>query len=210
MTIGKPEADRLLAELDALIGPPPDPYRSEPPPRPRAAAETLPAPPAPALPPQPAQAPPEALAAPSAAAPPLQRAPLVLLAEDDKDYRKVVRYLLSSNGYAVAEAGNGLDALKAARQRTPDLIILDFEMPRMNGYELLQELRSQDETRKVPVVFLTGAANRRHLRAIGLDVARFIEKPLPNAQLLATVMELVTAAPKPPVALAAKQPRLAD
>ncbi|MDP3541803.1 MAG: ATPase, T2SS/T4P/T4SS family, partial [Elusimicrobiota bacterium] len=125
------------------------------------------------------------------------RTPRVLLVEDNADYRKVLRYLLASHGYAVTEAADGADGLKAARAQPPDLALLDFEMPRMNGYELLLELRRRDETRKLPVVFLTGAAGRRHLKDLSLDVALFLDKPIMNAKVLEAVAGLLGAPPLP-------------
>jgi type IV pilus assembly protein PilB len=79
----------------------------------------------------------------------------------------------------------------------------------MNGYEFLTELRRLDETRKVPVVFLTGAAGRRHLRELGLDVARFLDKPIANADLLKAVSEIVSAPPAAAAAPAADAPETA-
>ena len=184
------DPERLLAELDALIGPlsPESPQ----PEAERASATT------PVEEPPPAQAAAEPLVtqastdggkeeAEALLRPLARRAPRVLIVEDSKDYRKVLRYLLTSRGYEVSEADNGAEGLRVAREQRPDLALLDFEMPRMNGYELLMELRRRDETRKLPVIFLTGAANRRHLRDLGLDVARLLEKPISNADLLQAV-----------------------
>ncbi|MBI5245666.1 MAG: Flp pilus assembly complex ATPase component TadA [Elusimicrobia bacterium] len=172
---------RLLAELDALIGPMPEET-------PRAAPQPAPPPPAPEESPPPS---------PVREARSRTTAPRVLLVEDNADYRKVLRYLLASNGYAVSEARDGAEGLAAARELRPDLALLDFEMPRMNGYELLLELRRSEDTRKLPVVFLTGAANRRHLKDLSLDVARFLDKPISNSQLLETVADLLGAPPLP-------------
>ncbi len=185
------DPDRLLAELDALIGPLPDetpaPEPESPPPLPQ---ESPPPPPA------------ERTETNGAVVLHPERAgrrttPRVLLVEDNADYRKVLHYLLASNGYAVSEARDGREGLKAAREVRPDLALLDFDMPHMNGYELLVELRRNEETRKLPVVFLTGAANRRHLKDLSLDVARFLDKPISNSQLLQTVADLLGAPPVP-------------
>ena len=205
------DPDRLLAELDALIGPMPAEARLPPPEPPRPSSpsrtphSTAKAPPA-QTPPiltgaavtneaaaEPRRAPPSDGADNMESAFPRPRTRRILIVEDNDDYRKVLRYLFSTHGYAVSEASNGADGLKAAREKLPDLALLDFEMPLMNGYELLTELRTRDETRKLPVVFLTGAANRRHLRELGLDVARFLEKPISNAELLQVVADLLGA-----------------
>lgn len=168
------DPDALLAQIDALLGPLP------------AGEEAVPAAPL-AVEESPVSSAPEAEAS---VAPP-RRARRILLVEDNQDYRRVLRSLLVDRGYLVSEAGDGQEGLKAARALHPDLAMLDFEMPRMNGYELLQELRKSDETRRLPVVFLTGAGNRRQLREIAVDVARFLEKPVPNEELLRVVEELL-------------------
>ncbi|MFI5360939.1 MAG: ATPase, T2SS/T4P/T4SS family [Elusimicrobiota bacterium] len=197
------DPDRLLAELDALIGPMPPaaspPQRELPtialPPSAGAAPQRCDGEPPAAAEPAPRPRRDDAQAVLPAAARP--RAPRLLIVEDNEDYRRVLHYLFVSNGYSVVKAENGAEGLKAAREQVPDLAILDFEMPRMNGYELLVELRRRDETRKLPVIFLTGAATRRHLRDLGMDVARFLEKPIPNAELLKVVKELLGAPPLP-------------
>jgi type IV pilus assembly protein PilB len=200
------DPDRLLAELDALIGPMPSeapPLPPAPPPPPVAPPRMTPTANGAARPAEPAAAP---VPAPSSAdggepevkAPAHPRAPHILIVEDNADYRKVLRYLFTTHGYSVTTAGDGVEGLDAARKQVPDLALLDFEMPRMNGYELLMELRRRDETRKIPVVFLSGAANRRHLRDIGMDVARFLDKPSSNAEVLEAVTTLLGAPPPPP------------
>jgi type IV pilus assembly protein PilB len=188
----KIDTERLLAELDALIGGGVRPARRAP--EPAAPAEES------APPPAPAPAGQDAAPDPPAEDPARGPAPRILIVEDDKDYRKVVRYLFTTAGYRVTEAGNGAEGLRLARENPPDLALLDFEMPRMNGYELLQELRQREETRKVPVILLTGAANRRHLKELGLDIAKFLEKPMPNAELLAAVRGILGEAPPPSAA----------
>jgi len=175
---GGPE-DRLLAELDALIGSMP----SAPPPA--AAAVPTPAEPEPAR----SREPP---AAPASS----KRRRRVLVADDSKDYRKILAYLLAENGYDVVEAGDGVEGLRLARARRPDLALIDFEMPGMNGYELIQELRGSEETRRIAIVMLTGAKNRRHLQQIGLSIEAFLEKPISNADLLAALARVRDALPE--------------
>src|SRR5579885_1477142 len=70
------------------------------------------------------------------------RAPKILLVDDSGDQRKIVRHLLERSGYSVIEAADGREGLSRAISETPDAVLLDFDMPNMNGYELLQELRA--------------------------------------------------------------------
>ncbi|MBI5596228.1 MAG: response regulator [Elusimicrobia bacterium] len=159
------DIDALLAQLDQLVAPPsPRPTVREPEPAQAAA-------PAPVPPPAPGPA----------------KAQHILIVEDSKDYREVITFLLSESGYRVTTACDGREGLARARELRPDLVLLDFNMPELNGYEVIQELRSSDDTRKVPIILFTGAPNRRALREMRLDIDGFLEKPVSNAQLLTEV-----------------------
>ncbi|MBI5240887.1 MAG: Flp pilus assembly complex ATPase component TadA [Elusimicrobia bacterium] len=122
----------------------------------------------------------------------------VLVVEDNKDYRSLVKVLLTSHSYRVMEAGDGRSALEQVERRRPDLVILDFNMPRMNGYEVLQELRSRLELRGLPVIMFTGAPNRQHLKSLNLEISDFLEKPVTNARLLESVEKALAALPAAP------------
>ena len=119
----------------------------------------------------------------------------VLIVDDSNDYRGVVRYLLEQTGYMVVEAVDGAEGLAKAIEEKPDLILLDFNMPFMNGYELLQELRATFELRKTPIIMFTGAPNRKQLMQLGMDISAFLEKPVTNAQLLEAVAEAIKDSP---------------
>jgi PAS domain S-box-containing protein len=90
-----------------------------------------------------------------------------LVAEDDEVTRRVLRETLESEGWDVAEAGDGRAALAAVAARRPDLILLDLLMPEMDGFEFLEELRKGEETRSIPIVVITcktiAADDRRRL-----------------------------------------------
>ncbi|TBR24758.1 response regulator [bacterium] len=173
---------RLLAELDALMGPGPERAAAPPvvadfdlhvpPPQPR----------------RPAPAPePNRAAEGEAPAPAPADGRTVLVVEDDKDFRKILRYLLTQRGHRVIEAKDGAEGLKLARANHPSLALLDFDMPGLNGYELLQELRRGEETRHLPIIMITGAKNRRQLRELGMDISDFLDKPIENDSFLAAV-----------------------
>ncbi|MEK7858286.1 MAG: ATPase, T2SS/T4P/T4SS family [Elusimicrobiota bacterium] len=119
----------------------------------------------------------------------------VLIVDDSNDYRGVVRYLLEQTGYMVVEAVDGAEGLAKAIEEKPDLILLDFNMPFMNGYELLQELRATFELRKTPIIMFTGAPNRKQLMQLGMDISAFLEKPVTNAQLLEAVAAAIKDSP---------------
>lgn len=130
---------------------------------------------------------------------PKPQARTVLVVDDNKDYRELVKHLLSIHNYNVLEAGNGEEALSVINTLCPDLALVDFNMPKMNGYELIQELRSNYDTRKLRIIMFTGASNRQHLRTLNMDISDFLEKPVSNAKLLESVAKAfgISAAPAP-------------
>ena len=136
----------------------------------------------------------------------------VLVVDDNKDYRDLVKHLLSVNHYSIMEASNGAEALEVINKQIPDLVLVDFNMPKMNGYELIQELRSNYDTRKLRIIMFTGASNRQHLKTLNMDISDFLEKPVSNAKLLESVSKAFggTRAPAPAPAPARPAPRPAD
>ncbi|MBI5631247.1 MAG: Flp pilus assembly complex ATPase component TadA [Elusimicrobia bacterium] len=144
------------------------------------------------------------------------RPPRVLVIDDNKDYRDLVRTLLSDQGYQVLEAKDGSDGLSLAMDETPDLVITDFNMPRRNGYEFVQEMKSAMETRPIPIIMFSGAPNRQHIKELGLDLVDFLDKPVPNDKLLQTVRRVLgssgprTDAPSPAQSALPAEPRSSE
>jgi len=131
----------------------------------------------------------------------------IVLVDDNNDYRALIKSLLESSAYEVIEAANGALALPLILRAQPDLVIVDFNMPKMNGYELIEQIRSRAETRAIPIIMFTGAANRRHLRTMDMGVADFLEKPVPNKTFLRSVAKaLGLAESEPPPAPEAVPP----
>ena len=79
----------------------------------------------------------------------------VLVVDDEGTIRRIVQINLTRAGYRVSVAEDGIQAIELARQEKPDLIVLDVMMPRMDGFEALQRLKSDPETQKIPVIMLT-------------------------------------------------------
>jgi CheY-like chemotaxis protein len=93
----------------------------------------------------------------------------LLLAEDDPDIQKVVRMSLRVRGVTdVLLADNGEDCLRLAKDKRPDVVLLDVMMPRMDGYETCRRLKLDPETRDIPVIFLTAKAQHFEMKR-GLD-----------------------------------------
>ncbi len=129
----------------------------------------------------------------AAAAPrPLQERPLSILVVDDSvSIRQVVSRLMENQGWRVRTARDGLDALEQVRTERPDLIVLDIEMPRMNGYEFLSALGGEPAVRDVPVVMLTSRATAKHQdRAVSLGASGFVIKPYNDNEFVDLVLNL--------------------
>jgi len=142
---------------------------------------------------------------PAEAAPP-SRPKTIVLVDDNSDYRELVKNLLLGQSYKVLDAPNGVLALPLILKSRPDLVILDFNMPRMNGYELIQEVRSRWETMKIPIILFTGAPNRGNLKSLDLPISDFLEKPVSNRALLQSVAKALGLAPAPAAAPAQAEP----
>ena len=117
---------------------------------------------------------------------------LVLVADDDPDIRQLVRLRLERSGYDVVSAEDGVAALELARDRSPDLAILDVSMPHMNGLDVARTLRQENAT--LPVILLTGRVRDEDvLEGANTDVDRYITKPFSPQELESQVRELAHA-----------------
>ena len=112
--------------------------------------------------------------------------PLVLVVEDYQDAREMYAAYLQFSGFEVAEATNGLEAIDKTLELMPDIILMDLALPRMDGWEATRRLKTDERTRKIPIVALTGHALAGHAegaRQAGCDA--FLTKPCPPDRLLA-------------------------
>lgn len=121
-----------------------------------------------------------------------QQHPLEILVVDDSvSVRTVVARLMQRQGWQVRTAKDGIEAIERLHTRKPDLIILDVEMPRMNGYEFMSSLRSQEAFKGTPVIMLTSRASAKHReKAEALGVNGFMNKPYENDAFVALVRRL--------------------
>jgi two-component system phosphate regulon response regulator PhoB len=112
--------------------------------------------------------------------------PVVLLAEDEGALMTLLRYNVEKEGYRAIEARDGEEALMLAEEDTPDLIILDWMLPRVSGIEVCRRLRGRSETRNVPIIMLT-ARGEEPDRIRGLDTGAddYVTKPFSMTELLA-------------------------
>ncbi len=118
--------------------------------------------------------------------------PLVMVVDDSITMRKVTGRVLGRQGFEVMTAKDGLDALEQMEERVPDLMLLDIEMPRMDGYELATEMKRNARLRQVPIVMITSRTGDKHRqRAFDLGVNRYLGKPYQETELLRNVSDLL-------------------
>lgn len=118
----------------------------------------------------------------------------VLIVEDNIANRELMAYLFQSAGYAPAMASDGIEGLQRARERRPDIILADLNMPRLDGYGLLHALRADDDLRDVTVLAVTALAmvgDRDRVLQAGFD--GYVTKPIDPETLVATVEAFIPA-----------------
>ena len=115
----------------------------------------------------------------------------VLLVDDEDNLRKVMRDLLDRDGFDVAEARDGVEALAQADRNAPDVIVLDLNLPGLSGYDVLQRLRAHPATARTPVVVLTAKGDEdNEVRVFELGADDFLTKPF-RARALSARLEAV-------------------
>jgi two-component system, cell cycle response regulator DivK len=108
----------------------------------------------------------------------------VLIADDKKTCRELIRMVLENPGHEVKEACDGLEAVRYAREEPPDLIILDLQMPVLDGFGALAELRGDQRLAATPIMALTASVMRGDReRALAAGFDSYIGKPIPLAKL---------------------------
>ena len=135
---------------------------------------------------------------PAAAVDDIQGEKVVVVADDSISVRKFVGRMLEKAGYRVKLASDGLEAAELIAQVGCHLLISDIEMPRMNGYELMTQLRQDPSTRRIPVMVVTSRAGAKHReRAMQSGAVAFLTKPVQEEQLVAAVTELIGSPSEP-------------
>jgi CheY-like chemotaxis protein len=120
-----------------------------------------------------------------------RRGAVVLLVDDEDDLRRVMRDLLEREGYTVQEARDGVQALDQVDRHAPDIIVLDLNLPGLDGYSVLSQLRSRNATRDIPVIVLTAKGDEdNEVRVFELGADDFLSKPF-RARALPARLEAV-------------------
>jgi CheY-like chemotaxis protein len=112
----------------------------------------------------------------------------VLIADDDPVILRLIQVNLELEGYDVVTANNGQEAVDKATAEHPDLVILDIMMPRLDGYQACEKLKSSDETKDIPVIFLSAKAQQGDIeKGESFGVAAYLTKPFDPTELLEVV-----------------------
>jgi two-component system cell cycle response regulator DivK len=117
----------------------------------------------------------------------------ILIVEDQEDNRTILRDVLSTVGYELFEALNGKDGVRLAQSERPDLILMDIQLPEMDGYEATQQIKSIAELKTIPIIAVTSYAlsgDEAKARAAGCD--GYIAKPFSPRELLAKVRKYLS------------------
>jgi two-component system cell cycle response regulator DivK len=117
---------------------------------------------------------------------------LVLIVEDNEKNMKLARDILQAKGYQTVEAETGEEGVKLAKERKPDLVLMDIQLPGISGIEAFRQIREEAATAKIPVVALTASVtptDRSQISAAGFDA--FISKPISLKEFVETVKRLI-------------------
>jgi len=118
----------------------------------------------------------------------------ILIADDKATSRELLRTVLERQGYAITEAADGEEALQKALAEAPDLILLDLQMPRRTGYEVLRELRKDPRHAELPIIALTASAMQGDReKALAAGFTGYLAKPVALVHLRAEVQRLLQA-----------------
>jgi DNA-binding response OmpR family regulator len=114
--------------------------------------------------------------------------PFVLIAEDDEDILELVAVLLEEQGYEIARASDGQEALGLISARRPDLAVLDVRMPKLDGFEVSRRIRESGDTRELPVILLTALVRDEDVE-LGFDAGAtdYLKKPFSPDELVSRI-----------------------
>jgi chemosensory pili system protein ChpA (sensor histidine kinase/response regulator) len=119
-------------------------------------------------------------------APPAE--PIVMIVDDSLTVRKITGRLLAREGYHVVTARDGVDAVEQLGSLVPDAMVIDIEMPRMDGFDLTRHIRASDKLKHLPIIIVTSRTADKHRNfAMEIGVNAFLGKPYRDDELLATI-----------------------
>ena len=117
----------------------------------------------------------------------------ILVVDDSVTVRKVTSRFLERQGFNVAVAKDGIDAIEILQDMTPDMILLDIEMPRMDGFEVATQVRYNNRLREIPIIMITSRTGEKHReRALEIGVNDYMGKPFQEKELLNKIQKLLS------------------
>ncbi|MGD9386040.1 MAG: response regulator, partial [Thioalkalispiraceae bacterium] len=117
-----------------------------------------------------------------------KRVPLIMVVDDSITVRKVTTRLLERNNFKTVSAKDGVDALAQLQEIKPDVMLLDVEMPRMDGFELATNIRNDDSLKNLPIIMITSRTGQKHRdRAMNIGVNIYMGKPYSEGELLENI-----------------------
>ena len=138
---------------------------------------------------------------------PSSQVPLVMVVDDSITVRRVSQRLLQREGYRVVTAADGLQALEKLQDETPCVVLSDIEMPRMDGFDLLRNIRAQTQFQQLPIIMITSRIAQKHRdHAMELGANHYLGKPYSDEELMGLVHHYAVGKPLPAVMVAPLQP----
>ncbi len=115
---------------------------------------------------------------------------LILVVEDQEDNRRILRDLLTNSGYEVIEAIDGIKGVSSAETYRPDLILMDVQLPGIDGYEATRQIKANPDLKKIPIIVVTSyALSGDDLKAFEAGCDAYVAKPFSPRELLAKIRE---------------------
>jgi len=134
----------------------------------------------------------DSLLTPAADVQPHDRTPIAMVVDDSITMRKVSGNLLKRHGFDVITARDGIDAIAQLNEQTPDIILLDVEMPRMDGFEFATLVRNIEQYKELPIIMITSRTGDKHrTRALNIGVNSYLGKPYQELELVETMQNLL-------------------
>ncbi len=116
----------------------------------------------------------------------------ILVVDDEPDVSKLLKARLESAGYAVFAAFDGVEALKAVKEFSPDLILLDVMLPKMDGYQVCRLLKFDEKSKNIPVIMLTARAGESDKdKSLEAGADAYLTKPFKSDELLSTISSVI-------------------
>ena len=116
----------------------------------------------------------------------------ILVVEDTEDNRRIIRDLLTAAGYALIEATDGAEGVALAQKERPDLVLMDIQLPEMDGYEATRRIRANPDLKSIPIIAVTSyALAGDEAKALAAGCNAYVTKPYSPRQLLAKVREFL-------------------